>query len=302
MVAEIVQAAPWHIKPIADRMRSADKEELRVLGYAPELAMHLSLRNASAAWTGRIDGEPVCMFGVSPTMALTPDRGRPWMMGTESLDKHAVLFLRRCQAQVEEMHRLFSQLENWIALSNKVAINWLRWLGFTFHEARPVGDMEFIRFTREAGMSDIAKKDMFQAGVEVAEDILLSVPEEQQIHVEPEHRFAEGLYARTLTMPKDTVWASRVHLHENFAFILKGSCIVVSENGSELITAPYAMKTEKGTKRLLRIIEECTWVTVHAKPDELGEDIEQIEGYLAVDTLEEYNLLVEEQKKLEGKP
>lgn len=297
-VTSIIDAQAWHIKSIADRMRSADRDELAALGYAPEVAMRVSLGGEGEAWTGMIDGVPVCMFGVNSSSALTPHRGLPWMMGTESLDRHAILFLKRCKAQVDRMQSLFPLLENWIAVSNVVAVTWLEWLGFSLHETKMVGSMEFIRFTREAQVDNPvqdSKQIKFKTAVEDIEHVMLNA---EQIHVEPEHRFAEGLYSRTLTMPKNTVWASRVHLHENFAFIMKGSCIVVSEDGPEEYHAPCVMKTKAGTKRILRILEEdCTWVTVHALPPELGEDIEKIEAFLAVNTLEEYQALIEHKNK-----
>lgn len=284
-------------------MRKADQEEMRAYGLNPEESIQISVDSAIEAWTGMVNNTPICIFGVSPTE--TPGVGKPWMMGTDLLDKFALIFLRRCDKQIERMHELFPALVNWVAASNECAIKWLDWLGFEFHEWSEIGGMEFIRFSREVGKVENSletKKQEFKQGMEQAEGILLGVPEELQLNIPAEHRFAEGLYARTLTMPKDTVWASRVHLHENFAFVMTGSCVVVSENGATEYHAPCIMKTERGTKRLLRILEECTWVTVHAIPPELGEDIEKIEAFLAVDTLEEYEqLLLEERKKLEDK-
>jgi len=305
---EIVKAEEWHIKPIAERMRAADKKELLAYGYTPEASMKNSLNGAVGAWTGLIDGVPVCMFGVNPTSALTPHRGVPWMMGTESLDRHAILFLKRCKPQVEMMQAHFQLLENWIAEDNTVAVSWLKWLGFTLHESKVIGGMEFIRFTKEARVDivnnkfkeqtervDIALRDGAEFTIEGCEDIIRVIPIEM---AEPEHRFAEGLYSRTLTMPANTVYSSRVHLHENFAFIMKGSCTVVSEEGTKEYHAPCCMITKAGTKRILRIHgEDCTWVTVHALPPELGENIELIEEYFAVDTLEEYEQIVLQEKE-----
>jgi len=146
-------------------------------------------------------------------------------------------------------------------------------------------------------MSDI-QAPTFKSEIDKAEKFLLTLP---QLVVDPVHRFAEGLYSRELTMPKDTIWTSRVHKHENFAFVMTGSCTVVSENGSELITAPRIIKTVAGTKRILRIHEDSTWITVHALPPEMGTDMELLEDYFTCETLEEYEqVLIEEQRKLEG--
>ena len=129
--------------------------------------------------------------------------------------------------------------------------------------------------------------DTFRRGIEVTEQFMKDLP---QVIAEPVHRFAEGLYCRQLTMPAGSVFVSRVHKHENYAFIMQGSCTVISENGAERLYSPFMMKTNSGTKRLLVIHEECTWITVHALPAELAEsqDVDKIEEYFACDTLEEY--------------
>lgn len=121
-----------------------------------------------------------------------------------------------------------------------------------------------------------------------------------QVTAEPVHAFAEGLYRRELTMPKDTIWVSRVHKHDNFAFIIKGECSVLSENGVMRLKAPCMLTTLAGTQRMLQIHEECTWVTVHPIPPELGREIGAVEQYLACNTFEEYEqCLLEDRKKLE---
>lgn len=130
-------------------------------------------------------------------------------------------------------------------------------------------------------------RDTFRKGIEATEQLMKDLP---QVITEPVHRFAEGLYCRQLTMPAGTAFISRVHKHENYAFIMRGSCTVISENGAETLYSPYMLKTNRGTKRLLVIHEECTWITVHALPADLAEsqDLDKIEEYFACDTLEEY--------------
>lgn len=125
-----------------------------------------------------------------------------------------------------------------------------------------------------------------------------SLPE--HVQVQPEHSFAGGLYRRTLTMPKDTVWVSKVHKRDNFAFIISGECSVLSESGAVRLKAPCQLTTLAGTQRILQIHEDCTWMTVHAIPPELGEDVERVEEFLACNTFDEYDqCLLEQLKKLE---
>ena len=139
--------------------------------------------------------------------------------------------------------------------------------------------------------------ESFRGNIEATEQFMKTLP---QVHSEPVHSFAPGLYCRQLTMPADTVWISKTHKHDHFAFIMSGSCTVISPEGAEVLFAPFFMKTKAGTKRLLRIHEECTWITVHSVPAEMTQedDIEGIENHLVCDTLAEYDNYLEQ--KLRG--
>lgn len=146
---EIVTAEKWHITHIAEHVRTADRDEFWALSMmTPEEVLHQSFGLSHLAWTGLIDGVPVCMYGVVRA-SLLGNVGRPWMVGTDLLDKHQVVFLRRCRASLETMKMCFGKLENYIDARNVKAIQWLRWLGFSFSEPEPLGplNMPFIRFT-----------------------------------------------------------------------------------------------------------------------------------------------------------
>jgi len=146
---EIVTAEKWHIPHIAAHVRDADRDEFWALSMmTPEEVLNQSFGLSHLAWTGLIDEVPVCMFGVVRA-SLLGNVGRPWMVGTDLLDKHQVVFLRRCRASLETMKMCFSKLENYIDARNVKAIQWLRWLGFSFNEPEPMGplNLPFIRFT-----------------------------------------------------------------------------------------------------------------------------------------------------------
>lgn len=133
---EIIEALPEHIAAIASSVRPEDARELASLFLTPERALRISLRSALAAWTGTVDGVPVCMFGVCPGEMM---EGRPWMIGTVDLEKYAVIFLRRCRLQVERMLEIRPVLVNYVASENARAIEWLEWLGFTIETPIPWG-------------------------------------------------------------------------------------------------------------------------------------------------------------------
>ena len=143
-------ALPEHIPAISAHVREADRAELWAASCsAPADVLTRGLEFSTRCWTGTIDDVPVCMFGVAPA-TLLGETGRPWMVGTDHLDRHAVLFLRRNKGKVDEMLSLFPVLENYVDCRNSRAIQWLRWLKFSFGEPEPMGvyGLPFMRFER----------------------------------------------------------------------------------------------------------------------------------------------------------
>ena len=79
-----------------------------------------------------------------------------------------------------------------------------------------------------------------------------------------EHEFGEGTYIRKITMKKNSVIVSAIHLVEHPFFVMTGEATIVSSKGLTTIKAPHFGMTKPGTQRLLYINEDCVWITVHA--------------------------------------
>jgi len=77
------------------------------------------------------------------------------------------------------------------------------------------------------------------------------------------HNFADGQYIRQIVMPKGLLVTTKIHAKNHPFFIMKGEASIYSNDGVERIKAPFHGITEAGTKRVLYIHEECTFITVH---------------------------------------
>jgi ribosomal protein L31 len=77
------------------------------------------------------------------------------------------------------------------------------------------------------------------------------------------HNFADGQYIRQIVMPKNLLVSTKIHSKNHPFFIMKGEASIYSDKGVERIKAPFHGITEAGTKRVLYIHEECTFITVH---------------------------------------
>lgn len=116
--------------------------------------------------------------------------------------------------------------------------------------------------------------------------------------VEPEmplkHYFTDGAYARELTMPKGAMVVGKIHKHAHLNFITKGKVAVVTEFGKEVYTAPYTFISQPGTKRVVYILEDTVWTTVHVTTET---DLEKIEDYVIAKSFEEYDEFVRSRKE-----
>lgn len=139
-------AALW----VAAHARRADRAEFEASsGRSALQVVEDAMASAHRAWAGYADGEPVCVFGVSP-WSWVAGVGVPWMVGTDRLDRAARALLRCSLPAVEVMHTSFPELVNYVDARNVRAIRWLRWLGFTIEPAAPHGiaGLPFHRFRR----------------------------------------------------------------------------------------------------------------------------------------------------------
>jgi len=152
---EIVEAKLEHAAYIATHMSRADREEVAACGKGPLAALRDGLDTAVAAWTGLVEDEPICMFGVSP-MDLLGGTGVPWLLGTDKIGGNALVFLRRNKAYVRKMLEIFPHLMNFVDARNHLGILWLVWLGFKIDDSRTVdvGGFAFYRFEMRRPQGD----------------------------------------------------------------------------------------------------------------------------------------------------
>jgi hypothetical protein len=106
-----------------------------------------------------------------------------------------------------------------------------------------------------------------------------------QLVITPVHHFAQGLYAREITIPKGTLLTGKIHLFEHLNIISKGDISVMTEDGIKRIVAPATIISKPGIKRVGYAHEETVWTTIHACTET---DVEKIEEALVVETYEEF--------------
>ena len=86
----------------------------------------------------------------------------------------------------------------------------------------------------------------------------------KQVEITPIHRFANGMYAREILVPKGVLISGKVHSTETVSVMSKGSMMIVNEDGSKVeVHAPYTHIGKVGWKRVGLALEDTVWVTIH---------------------------------------
>ena len=148
---QISKTTPEHILELSRTMREADKDEVwAAAGMLPLQSLQASVDTTPHPYTGLVDGEVMNIWGVGkhPDFNLV---GYPWMLASDLVIKHKRLFLRESLIALEVMKKEAPYLINMVDTRNKVAIKWLRWLGFEIYGPEAFGPqgMAFHRFTME---------------------------------------------------------------------------------------------------------------------------------------------------------
>ena len=109
---------------------------------------------------------------------------------------------------------------------------------------------------------DVLEKEMFQR---------------PQIDCPLVHRFTDGMYIREIFMPAGALVSTVMHRTNHPFVITKGRVSVWTDGEVEELEAPYVGITSPGTRRLILVHEDTTWITFHATdltdPDEIAETI-----------------------------
>lgn len=111
--------------------------------------------------------------------------------------------------------------------------------------------------------------------------------QQPQVEIKTDHYFSHGVYARSISIPANTILTGEIHKHENLNILAKGRIKVSIGDEIELLEAPYIVVSPPGTKRIAHTVTDCVWVTIHGT-DEKNLDI-----------IREIFTVVEDKKQLE---
>ena len=153
---QIIPATYAHVVDLANRMRTADMDEVYASsGMTPLEASDLSLRASSEAWAVLFYDELACIWGVCPgsDSSAISRRGWVWMLTTDTVDQNKRLFMKCCWDILPSLLDRWDVLANAIDDRHHVALRWGARLGFQFRDPEPWGidglPFRFFTVTKE---------------------------------------------------------------------------------------------------------------------------------------------------------
>ncbi len=118
----------------------------------------------------------------------------------------------------------------------------------------------------------IEKQKLLDERIDELEAVLLQDEEECELV----HTFTPGLYSREIVMLANRVVVSKIHKTEHQFCILRGAAMVRDNEGEWMgYVAPYMGITKPGTRRVLFVIDDCSWVTWHPTDKGTVQEVEE---------------------------
>lgn len=107
-------------------------------------------------------------------------------------------------------------------------------------------------------------------------DGLLASPDQRDFEVE--HTLIDGVYTRTLFIPKGSLLVGKIHLKECVNIVAKGDISVLTETGSGRFQAGHVAVSPPGIQKVGYAHQDTVFINVF-RTDET--DIEKIEAQIA---------------------
>lgn len=130
-------------------------------------------------------------------------------------------------------------------------------------------------------MNDLIKTS--REAINAFQNAAMASPDKVELKLN--HIFSDGIYARELFIPKDTIVVGKIHKFHNFNILLKGRMQVLVGDEVKIVEAPFHVVSPPNTKRIAKALEDCIWITI-LRTDEI--DLDKIENHFTCDTDEEF--------------
>jgi hypothetical protein len=150
MKAHVRESTQDDVDYLCNNLRPEDAQEVQASHGSVKEALQMGFDDSDECWTIIVTNtdEIAGIYGVGRYDDMV---GIPWLLTTPAIEKVWLPFLRGSRKWVSEINNKYPLLTNAVDAEYTVAINWLRFVGFTFikkHKTWGVGNRPFLEFVR----------------------------------------------------------------------------------------------------------------------------------------------------------
>ena len=98
----------------------------------------------------------------------------------------------------------------------------------------------------------------------------------QQIELPVSHVFSPGIYVREIFMPAGSLVVGHKHKTRHLNIIRSGKAALMIAGEKVIIDNSNTFESMAGARKCLAILEDMTFMTIHANPDDIR-DIDELE-------------------------
>lgn len=123
---------------------------------------------------------------------------------------------------------------------------------------------------------------VMRAAILELKDTMLALPGEH-MEMPVTHHVSDGLYTRTLFIPKGSVLVGKIHRKSCINIVASGDITVLTETGCARVKAGYTVQSPAGIMKVGYAHEDTVFINVF-RTDEI--DIDKIENEIACESFE----------------
>jgi len=113
------------------------------------------------------------------------------------------------------------------------------------------------------------KEKCTQEAIQALEDFFR---QQEQLDIPVTHTYSGGIYARGITIPKDTWLTGRIYADDHFDVMVYGDVTVSGDEGSKRLEGFNIFPGKRGKKRAGYAHEETRWITFHTCKEMADDD------------------------------
>jgi len=118
-----------------------------------------------------------------------------------------------------------------------------------------------------------------------------------QIDIDRKHYFAEGIYAREITVRAGALVIGKMHRHSQINVLSEGEISILTQDGWKRLKAPFTFESPAGTKRVGHAHTDTVWTTFISTKET---DIDKMDDLLTIGSYQKYLEFKSEQLLLGG--